>query len=136
MRGIVVAVHRKETLNLDTCWSAVRWLDILYNHHPTSGPHGRCKREIIPGVSMGTRIIDCCWCAGAEVSLLPYGKGREYSHDLRLAGTTTKQAAHMYHHNQELAAGIASARSPPLLAVDNVGISVPFDQCRDVGSVR
>src|SRR5580658_9987621 len=24
-----------------------------------------------PGVSSGTRIIDCCWCAGADGSVLP-----------------------------------------------------------------
>jgi hypothetical protein len=73
MRGIVVAVHRKETLDLDTCWSAVRW------PHPETA-QGRCEREIVPGVSMGTIIIDCCWCVGAEVSVLPYGREmREYS---------------------------------------------------------
>ena len=64
-----------------------------------------------PGASLGTRIIDCCWCFGAAGS--------------RLA-----------HEDQDPAARIAGAGRPPLAAVDHVVVAVAHDRALDVGRIR
>ena len=33
--------------------------------------HGQHRLTVTPGASIGTRIIDCCWCGGASGSVLP-----------------------------------------------------------------
>ena len=69
------------------------------------------RRMVTPGVSIGTRIIDCCWCA-------------------RRVGVG------LAHEDRDPAARIAGARDPPLAAVDDVVVAVAHDARLDVGRVR
>ena len=65
---------------------------------------------LTPGVSSGTRIIDCCLCFGGG------GIG-------------------LAHEDGDFAARIAGAGGPPLAAVDDVLVAVADDAGLDVGGV-
>ena len=84
-------------------------------------PHGRAaharnrKREsarstVRPGVSIGTRIIDCCLCLGAD--------GIALAHDDRHLATRRHRAG-----------------DPPLAPVDDIIVAVAADLGLDVGGV-